>query len=137
MEGETLKEKILRWFSEWARLKPHLHFSESGAFPKRREIWWAHIGQNIGVEINGKSGRFERPVLIVRVFNKDFVLVVPISSKAKEGQYYHSFTNQSGKRNVVVLSQIKSISSKRLMRKVAEMGGDDFTVILIRLKEML
>lgn len=137
MKTEFLKEKIVKWFSEWAGLKPHLHFAESVAFPKRREIWWAHVGQNIGVEINGKSNKFERPVLIVRVFNKDFVLIVPISSKEKDGRYYYSFRNPSGERNVVVLSQIKSISSKRLVRMVGEMGITDFSEIIARLKDMI
>ena len=137
MKADALKEKILKWFSEWAGLKPRLHFTESVAFPKKREIWWAHIGQNIGVEINGKSNKFERPVLIVRVFNKDFVLVVPISSREKEGRYYYSFMNPAREKNVVVLSQIKSISSKRLVRIVGEMGASDFSEIVARLKDMI
>lgn len=36
MKDETLREKILRWFSEWARLKPLVHLSDSqNIFPKR------------------------------------------------------------------------------------------------------
>ena len=95
------------------------------------------MGQNIGVEINGKSNKFERPVLIVRVFNNDFVLVVAVSSREKEGPYYCSFVNPSGERNVIVLSQIRSISTKRLVRKVGEMGKADFSNIIDRLKRML
>ncbi len=134
---ESLKEKILRWFAEWAKLKPQIHFSERSIFPQKREVWWAHVGQNIGVEINGKSGAFGRPVLVVRVFNKNFVLIVPVSSKEKIGQYYYPFVNHAGERNVVVLSQIKSISTKRLIRKVGEVKGDDFMGIIARLREMI
>jgi len=76
-------------------------------------------------------------VLIIRVFNKDFVLVVPISSKEKEGRYYYAFRNSANKCNVVVLSQIKSISSKRLVRKVGEIGATDFFAIAIRLKDLI
>lgn len=89
------------------------------------------------MEINGKSNKFERPVLIVRVFNKDFILIVPISSKEKEGQYYYSFKNPAGERNVVVLSQVKSISSKRLVRRVGELETVAFSEVVVRLKDMI
>lgn len=138
MKNDFLKEKILRWFSDWALLKPKLHFSENrGVFPKKREIWWASVGQNIGVEVNGKNKKFERPVLIVKVFNADFVLAVSISSQEKEGEYYYAFKNPAGEKNVVVLSQIKSISSKRLVRRIGEMQTADFSEIVARLKNMI
>ncbi len=137
MKTDLFKGKIMKWFAEWASLKPRIHFVESNVFPKKREIWWVHVGQNIGVEINGKSNKFERPVLVVRVFNNDFVLIVPISSKEKEGRYYYSFTNHIGEGNVVVLSQIKSISSKRLVRRVGEMEMVNFSEIVARLKNMI
>lgn len=131
------KIKELRWFNQWALLKPTIHFSEQGLFPKRREIWWARVGQNIGVEMNGKADAFERPVLILRVFNKDFVLVVPISSRIKGGRYYYAFKNLRGEENVVILSQIKSVSSKRLLRIIGEMPVDVFRTIIMKLKNML
>lgn len=138
MDTNLLKEKITRWFSEWAKLKLGLHFSDDrGVFPKKREIWWASVGQNIGVEVNGKNSKFERPVLIVKVFNADFVLTVSISSQEKDGEYYYAFKNPAGEKNVIVLSQIKSISSKRLIRRVGEMEAKDFSEIIIRLKEMI
>ena len=65
------------------------------------------------------------------------MLVVPISSKKKEGRYYYAFKNLANAHNVVVLSQIKSISSKRLVRKVGEIGAIDFSVITARLKDMI
>ena len=138
MDTDLLKEKITRWFSEWAKLKLGLHFSpDRGVFPKKREIWWASVGQNIGVEVNGKNSRFERPVLIVKVFNSGFVLTISISSQEKDGEYYYAFKNPAGEKNMVVLSQIKSISSKRLIRKVGEMEAKDFSEIIIRLKKMI
>lgn len=33
---------------------------------KERQIWWASIGQNIGVEANGKNKKYERPVIILK-----------------------------------------------------------------------
>ena len=52
MKNHTLKEKIQRWFAEWGVIKPRIHFNNHFVFPRKREIWWARVGQNIGVEIN-------------------------------------------------------------------------------------
>ena len=34
-----------------------------------REIWWCSVGINVGVEVNGKNSKFERPVLVLKKFN--------------------------------------------------------------------
>lgn len=53
-------------FSEWIGLKEKLH--KAGKLPKIKEgdIWWCSIGENVGVEINGKSEFFSRPVLVLK-----------------------------------------------------------------------
>lgn len=138
MKDETLKEKILRWFSEWAKLKPHIHFSSNqNVFPKRREIWWVSLGQNIGVEMNGKNDAFERPVLVVKVFNVQALLVAPVSSMVHEDQYLFPFKNILGVLNVVNLSQLRTISSKRFRRKIGEMGTQEFGQIVRLVKDFL
>ncbi len=76
-------------------------------------------------------------MLIVRVFNERFVLVVPISSKVKIGRYYYPFVNPSGEKNVVALSHLKSMSAKRLIRNVGEMGQEDFSKVKALLRDML
>jgi len=58
--NETLKE-ILKIFVSWTKLKVRIHLSERVVYPKVRGIWWASLGQNIGVETNGKNNKFERP----------------------------------------------------------------------------
>ena len=71
---DDIKKSILKIFVAWTKLKVMVHFSEREIYPKTREIWWASLGQNIGVEINGKNDNFERPVVIIKVFNKFGVL---------------------------------------------------------------
>ena len=53
-----------------------------------REIWWCSAGLNIGVEIDGKSDNFERPMLIVKKFNTDMVRALPLTSKERSCPYY-------------------------------------------------
>jgi len=53
-------------FSEWIERKERIH--DVGRLPaiSEREVWWVAVGENVGIEINGKSGRFSRPVLIYK-----------------------------------------------------------------------
>ena len=45
-------------FSEWMTVKDEIH--KSGFITKFSEgqIWWAALGKNVGVEINGKHENF-------------------------------------------------------------------------------
>ncbi len=71
-------DKISEIFNEWNNLKISIHKSESFSYPQVRDIWWVNLGQNIGVEINGKNHRFERPVVVIKVFNNLGLLVAPL-----------------------------------------------------------
>ncbi|MEK7117354.1 MAG: type II toxin-antitoxin system PemK/MazF family toxin [Patescibacteria group bacterium] len=123
--NEALKE-LLKIFVSWTKLKVKIHLSERKVYPKVREIWWVSIGQNIGVEINGKNENFERPVLVIKVFNNLSVLVAPISSAVKEDKYCIQFINENGEKNVINMSQIRSMSTKRFIRKVGNLKIEDF-----------
>lgn len=69
-------------FNGWNEVKKITHNNNApiGSFPKEREIWWSSVGVNIGVETDGKHETFERPVLIIRVFNQEMLWVVPVTS---------------------------------------------------------
>ena len=130
----TLKDKILRWFAEGAKIKPTIHFAqptESEVYFRELQVWWASIGQNIGSEENGKHGDFERPVIVLKKFNPQTFLAVPISTQAKEGAYRLVFINNNA-RFIANLSQMRVLSSKRLLRFVGMMPPADY----VRLKEM-
>ena len=120
-------KNILRTFIDWAKLKVKIHFSaDKEIYPKPREIWVVSIDQNIGVEINGKNNDFARPVLIVKVFNRFGVLVVPISSTIVDDKYCIKFINENGKENIIKMSQLRAISTKRFLRKVWDLKIEDF-----------
>lgn len=123
--NDILKE-ILKIFVAWTKLKVKIHLSERKVYPKVRGIWWVSLGQNIGVETNGKNDKFERPVVVIKVFNNFGMLVAPISSNPKKGKYFIEFTNNEGERNIINMSQIRSISSKRFIRYAGELGVEDF-----------
>jgi len=125
-------------FDRWARLKAKLHFfqDESRFYFQIREIWWASLGVNIGQEEDGKNDRYERPVLILKIFNRRLILVIPLSSRLKQGIYYYSFTFNNIL-NTALLSQLRIVSSKRLIRRVGRLDDHNFQEILDRIRVFL
>lgn len=132
-----LEEGKLQNFVDWTKLKIRIHCSNKKLFPRARQIWWVSLGQNVGVEINGKSETFERPVLILRRFNDDSCLVLPISSKIKKGNYYFEFVNNNGDVNIINYSQIRTVSTKRMIRMVGVLDEEIFNKIKQNFKVLI
>ncbi len=124
-------------YLDWMRLKFDINLSDKSVFPNKKEIWWASLGQNIGVEINGKHTRFERPVLVVHVFNSESILVVPITTKVKYGKYIHEFLTSFNEKRSANLSQIRTISTKRLVRKLEILNDVDYDQIIFKICSFL
>lgn len=101
-----------------------------------REIWWCSAGLNIGVEADGKNENYERPFLIIKKFNADMVWVLPLTTQEKNNKYYFKLNHEELK-SWVVLSQIKTISTKRLLRKVGSISSVDFKQIMQEIKSLL
>lgn len=101
-----------------------------------REIWWCSAGFNIGVEADGKHENFERPMLVVTKFNADMVWALPLTTQRKNNKYYFKLNHEDLK-SWVVLSQIKTISTKRLLRKVGSVSELDFKEVIARLQNIL
>jgi mRNA-degrading endonuclease toxin of MazEF toxin-antitoxin module len=120
-------------YEKWSCLKIKIN-SKKDIYCNPGEIWWCSMGVNIGVEIHGKNDLFERPVLIIKVYNLSSILIVPITSKNKFGQYYEEI---EGIRGRVILSQPRTLSSKRLARKIQKISLADLERIKRRLKDSL
>ncbi len=101
-----------------------------------REIWWCSVGINIGVEINGKNSKFERPVLILKKFNGLMLWVLPLTTKDKS-KSSHYVRVERPTVAWVSLSQIKSISSLRLLRKICTLSNEDFARINLSVINLL
>ena len=116
-------------FLGWIELKEHLHKNKPRPYFKEREIWWASIGFNVGDEQHGNNDNFERPVLIVKKFNNNLFWDVPLTGKPKSGKYYYKI--HSGNREAsVILSQLRVLDAKRLVRKLNVINEDEFIKVL-------
>ncbi len=119
-------------FDEWSEKKKKIHASVFPGFCNEREIWWCSIGLNIGDEQDGKNDEFERPVLVVKKFNRDIVLTIPLTSKTKAGNYYFSALEEN-RSYTFILSQLRLISTKRMTRKILKINKNLFREIKLKL----
>jgi len=102
-----------------------------------REIWWCSVGLNVGVETDGKHDNFERPMLIVKKFNADMVWALPLTTQGNNNNKYYYKLNHEEIKSWVVLSQLKTISTKRFLRKVGSISELDFKEVILRLQKFL
>ncbi|MGH7238380.1 MAG: hypothetical protein ACREGF_07645, partial [Candidatus Saccharimonadales bacterium] len=115
-------------FDEWNKLKKRLEVRPSAPFFKEREVWFAAVGLNIVHEEDGKNDNYERPVLVLKRFNKNLFFGLAFSSIFKpENDFYHTVLVKQ-KASSIILSQAKSYSSKRLLRRMAILDQAEFKV---------
>lgn len=120
---------MLKRFLEWIGTKEKLHNNEhKPPLFKEGEIWWCHIGENVGVEMNGKGERFTRPVLMFKKYDRYSFLALPLSTKSKTGTWYAIITF-GGINQVVNLSQGRTLDYKRLKEKMGQLDESDFSKV--------
>jgi len=120
-------------FYKWCDLKSKINsFNKENVFFKEREVWYCYLGLNIGFEQNGKGDNFLRPILILRKFNKHLFVGLPLTTKIKTNYFYYKIYYNK-KEQCVILSQIRSIDSKRLKNKTFIISKEDFKEIKKRL----
>lgn len=112
-------------FNKWNELKKSIQVKPDNFGVHEREIWWLSLGVNVGVEIDGKHNNFERPVLIIRKFNRQMVWILPTTSRSGDSRFYEKYLF-NGKEYFVVLTQPRTVSTKRFLRKIGMMSKDDF-----------
>jgi len=129
-------EKYLIKFIEWTKLKIRIHFSTRIIYFREREVWWASLGINIGFEQDGKNKNFTRPILVFKKFNQDLLWALPLTSKLRNNKYYFQIEYNQRKYSVI-LSQLKLISSKRLIRKIRKISVVDYYNIKTAIKKLI
>ena len=112
-------------FDKWNILKKNIDNKKINLYFKEREIWFCYFGCNVGFEQDGKGDNFLRPVLILKKFNKNLFLGIPLTSKIKENKFYYKII-LNNKKQCLILSQIKIIDIKRLKNKRYIISDDEF-----------
>lgn len=116
-------------FDDWNGEKQRLHIKGRMPLVSVGEVWWCAMGENIGVEINGKGSAFTRPVLILRKLSRYGFIGIPLTSRQHDGSWYAHFRFQ-GKDEYAVFAQMRTFSVRRLYRKMGR--ADDMDMLVVR-----
>lgn len=134
-------EEETHLFNKWSELKKNLSNNLSLEKYHQREIWWSSIGKNIGNEQDGKNNNFERPVLILKKWNSDFFVGIPMTTKKlvkeKDSRFYFKYFTNGDEVSYFILTQIRVFSSKRLIRKLSSVRENIFTEIKKSIKDIM
>lgn len=115
-------------FDSWNECKKQLE-TKNLLYCNTREIWWCSIGINIGAETCGKNELFERPVLVLLVYNQQSILVAPLTSKLKTDRYHQRISYEDSE-GWVILSHARTISPKRLQRKLTRIDEQQYDAVM-------
>lgn len=81
--------------------------------------------------MDGKHELFERPVLILKKYSKDICFVLPLTSQVKDPPpWYQVVVSLEGKKSAVNITQGRTISKKRLLRKMEVVDAEAFSSIV-------
>lgn len=95
------------------------------------------MGLNVGFEQDGKGKDFSRPILVIKKFNKEVFIGLPLTTKPKLGRFYFSLKSYDGVQRKVILSQIRLFDSKRLQEKLGTLYLYEFNEIKKTLIQLL
>lgn len=120
---------MIKNFLEWIGLKERIHNNNNvPPFFNEGEIWWCAVGENVGIEINGKGNLFSRPVFVYKKLSKDGFLGIPFSTQSKKGSWFIQVSFK-GENNIANLSQIRVFSSYRMYEIMGSLDDNDIKKI--------
>lgn len=131
MEGAHKKD-----FKNWMTLKEKLHNIGKPRYIHEGDIWWYAAGENIRTEINGKSKRFSRPILVVKKFGKYSFWGVPLTSQRHAGDWYVPFVFQN-RVEYAALIQLKNIDVSRLYDRIGQAPLSDLERVRLGIISLL
>jgi mRNA interferase MazF len=76
-----------------------------------------------------------RPVLIIRKFNKNIFLAIPLSTKVKPDNPYYIEISLHGQQISAMVSQIRVLDAKRLHKKIGTLDTADFDTVQCALRD--
>jgi len=121
----------------WCKLKSEIaDLKQKQILFQEKEVWWVHVGMNIGHEIYGKGNAFTRPVIILKKINSYSFIGIPLTSKERKGSWYFAIVIK-GVPNTAILSQIRIFALERLQRRICSVRSNHFDLLKQKLKDFL
>jgi mRNA-degrading endonuclease toxin of MazEF toxin-antitoxin module len=124
-------------FDGWNEAKKRTDTRRGAPYYHEREVWWCTLGVNVGSEENGSGEEYRRPALILKGLSVETCLVVPLTTSAKVHPLRVAVGLIGGKQARAILSQMRVIDTRRLVRKIEYLDVDTFEQIRKAAKGML
>lgn len=124
-------------FDDWNEQKKKAHERTDMPFCHKRELWWCALGVNVGSEQDGSGNEYRRPVLILKSMSKQTFLAIPLTTATKEHPLRPSIGLVENKEARALLSQMRVIDTKRLVRKIGYLEQGVFDRIRKAAKDLL
>jgi len=124
-------------FTEWNQKKIKIHERRKTPFCHERELWWCALGVNIGFEQDGTGKEYYRPILVLKSFSVETCLVIPLTTSTHTHPLRMLVGEVNGKIARALLSQIRVIDTKRLIRKIGYIDKVIFKGIRKAVKQMI
>jgi mRNA interferase MazF len=116
-------------FDGWNETKKRTDSRRGAPYYHEREVWWCTLGVNVGSEENGSGEEYRRPALILKGLSVETCLIVPLTTSAKDHPLRVAVGLVGGKGARAILSQMRVIDTKRLVRKIEYLNVDTFEQI--------
>jgi mRNA interferase MazF len=120
-------------FDGWNKKQQYIE-NQKPLFFTEREIWWCQLGVNTGSEQDGKGEFFERPVLVIKKINDHIGWVLPFSTKRRNDRYRFNIKDL---RMQLILSQIRTVDSRRFLRRIDTIDNSIFQEILSAMRSLI
>lgn len=124
-------------FDGWNQKKKRADERNDAPFCHEREIWWCALGVNVGFEQDGSGTQYDRPVLVLKGLSAQTCLVVPLTTSTHQHPLRPSVGLVEGKQARALLSQIRVIDTRRLIRRIEYLERTQFEATRKAVKDML
>jgi mRNA-degrading endonuclease toxin of MazEF toxin-antitoxin module len=105
-------------FDSWNKDKKRINRRDSAPYCHEREIWWCSLGVNVGYEQDGGPSDYRRPVLVLKNFSVGTCMVIPLTTSNHKHPFRPSVGAIEGIPARALISQMRVIDTRRLVRKI-------------------
>lgn len=124
-------------FDGWNAHKKKIDGRIDAPFCHRRELWWCALGTNVGFEQDGAGDEYRRPILVLKSLSKQTFLAIPLTTATKEHPMRPAIGLVEDKEARALLSQMRVIDTRRLVRKIGYLEQEIFYRIRKAAKDLL
>ncbi len=125
-------------FQKWHSKKTKIHNEQNRVFFKEREIWFSHVGENVGFEQDGRGEEFLRPVIVLKKFNQETFWSMPLTRSVKPNNSYHfTFSFRRDELIAANISQLRLLDAKRMKYKIGSISFSDFQSLKKTIRQLL